>query len=349
MEPMSKTFALVSLSLLLPLTSQARPALRGAALAAVAIPETGDQPHATVRSLHTLLQAELGKHGIKVKGRLVPRRVSIRRRGLAAYARAHRLKRVYELRLLPVGEKLVVMLDEKRGRRMRSTFSAKLSASSAEELDAVVPCLVEAVVTRRQPSPPTPPQPAKAKVADAAPAAGEAASSSSAVVPVASVAAQGTPRQTEWLWGFSLHPGSFLRSFAGLYGGSAELYYDTAPWRFGAEAGGMGGSGRVLTVSGRAHYRFLTSEKLSPMIGAGLGFMMLENDEGASGNGVSFSMTGGAQLGYLKAAKLVAQAEIILPLFSAKRHDPESDNGIIDIVQHSKWSPAVVLKLSCLF
>lgn len=346
---MNKIIALASLSLLLPLTAQARPALRGATLAAVAIPETGDQPRTTVRTLHTLLQTELGKRGIKVKSRLVPRRVSVRKRGLAAYARAHRLRRVYELRLLPMGEKLVVMLDEKRGRRMRSVFSAKLSAGSAEELDTVVPRLVDAVVARRSPVPPPPPPPARPTLAaDASQPAAEAAPESS-VVPVAAVTAQSSPQRKEWLWGFSVHPGSFLRAAAGLYGGSGALYYDTAPYRFGVEAGGMGGDGRVLTLSGRAHYRFMTSEKISPMMGAGLGFMMMDTEEGASGSGVSFSMTGGAQLTHLKAAKLVAELEVILPLFTTTRHDPTGNNGIIDIVEHTRWSPAAILKLSCLF
>jgi len=345
---MTKMVALISLSLLLPLTTQARPTLRGAVLAAVAIPDTGDQPRTTVRTLHTLLQTELGKRGIRVKSRLVPRRVSVRKRGLAAYARAHRLRRVYELRLLPMGEKLVVMLDEKRGRRMRSVFSAKLSAGSAEELDVVVPRLVDAVVARRSPTPPPPPPAQPGQVAAAATTADVAPESS--VVPVASVAAQATPKgRTEWLWGFSIHPGSFLRAAAGLYGGSGALYYDTAPWRFGVEAGGMGGDGRVLSLSGRAHYRFLTTEKISPMMGAGLGFMMMDTEEGASGSGVSFSVTGGAQLTHIKAVKLVAEAELILPLFTATRHDPQGDNGIIDIVEHTRWSPAAVLKLSCLF
>lgn len=347
---MNRILTLACLSLLLPLPTQARPTLRGAVLAAVAIPDTGDQPRTTVRTLHTLLQSELGKRGIRVKSRLVPRRVSVRRRGLAAYARAHRLRRVYELRLLPSGDKLVVMLDEKRGRRMRSVFSAKLSAGSAEELDAVVPRLVDAVVARRSPTPPPPP-PKPAAVAEAAATAAAAPESpESSVVPVASVAAQGAPAgRTEWLWGFSVHPGSFLRAAAGLYGGSGALYYDTAPWRIGVEAGGMGGDGRVLTLSGRAHYRFMTTEKISPMMGAGLGFMMMNTEEGASGSGVSFSMTGGAQLTHVKAAKLVAEVEVILPLFMATRHDPQGNNGIIDIVEHTRWSPAAILKLSCLF
>lgn len=327
--------------LLVPTLAHARPTLRGAPLAAVAIPEAGNQPRTTVRSVHALLQTELKRHGIRVKSRLVPRRVSVRRRGLAAYARAHRLRRVYELRMLPVGEKLVVMLDEKRGRRMRKSYSAKLAAENVEQLDLVVPRLVAAVVERREPEPLPPPKPPVVAAADTGTATDES--------PAAAVTAEGTPRQTEWLWGFSVHPGSFLRAAAGLYGGSAALYYDMRPWRVGIEAGGMGGSGRVLTASARGHYLFDLGEKTTPMVGAGLGFMMLTNEQDGSGSGVSFSLTGGAQLAHLKAATLVAELEFILPLFTAARQDAENDNGIVDIVKHTRWSPAVLARLSCLF
>jgi hypothetical protein len=326
-----------------------------AVLAAVTIPEAARQSRSTVKKCYSVLKEELASHGIKVK-RLVPRRVSKRKRRLVAYARARRLKRVYELRLRQGrGEKVVVKLVERRGRRMRRSFSAKLSAA-VEEVDAVIPLLVEAVIERRRPRPLPPPQPetvvATATV-QAAESPSEEVEQEEQEQPVATVSSEGEAETGgEFLWGFSLEPGAFMRGAAFLFGGSGKLLYQKRNYRFGAEIGGMGGGGTLISFAVRGQYLFrelFSWKDTTPLVGASLGYTMMTNGEGSEGSGISFSASLGAQFTQLSWARVVTELEFLLPFYGAERHDPVNNNGIVDIVEHSTWSPAVILKTSCLF
>lgn len=313
---------------------------------AVTIADTAEQPQSTVKSLHGLIKQELERHGIKVNRRPVPRRVGAKTRRLAAYARAHRLRRVYELRLESEGDRLAVTLSEKRVPGLRALFAARLSAA-VDQLGTVVPRLVEAVIARKQPRP--------LVAVQTAPPTQVGAS----VEPGATVQTQHMPQPApaakgrgEFLWGFSLEPGTFLRAAAGLYGGSGKLFYQlhSRPLRFGGEIGGMGGSGRLLSFALRGQYLFpIDKTDVAPLVGAGLSYLMQNNQDGATGAGAAFSASVGVQLSQLSWARLVAETEVVLPMFSAVRQDPENNNGIIDIVRHSSWSPAILFKLSCLF
>jgi hypothetical protein len=315
--------------------------------AAVIITETADQPQATLNTLRSLLETELEGNKVLVSRKTIPRRLLASPRRLATYARKNRVNRIFELQLMPMGKKLVVTLADsaKEGRRFREAFSAKLSAGRVEDLDALIPVLVEAVIARKSPRPQvlsvrTEVQPVTVRAeAETEPAP-------------ASPNAPAHERQPygEFLWGFSLEPGTFLREAAGLYGASARLLYQlkARPIRFGAELAGAWGDGRLLEAGVQAQYIFLPGD-ISPVAGAGFGFTMLNDAGGASGAGVAFSLSAGAQFSQLRWTKLVAEFEVVLPAFTVERQDPELDNGILNVVRHARWSPAGIFKLGCLF
>jgi hypothetical protein len=329
---------------LAPAQSWSAPRSGGAALAAVVLPEAGDQGS----QLRELLVEELEKRGIKVNRKPIPARIVARARGLAAYASAKRLKRVYELRVKPVGQaKLVVSLSEKKGRRLRASFLAKLPARSRAEVTAIIPQLVEAVVQHKEPVPPLPPAP---KVATAAaPTSAQQQQQQISAVPTPAPPPVEQPAHGEFLFGFSLAPGMFLRSPSGLYGGSGQVYYQRGFYRVGLELGGMGGAGHLISFGARSQFLLAPSWKVVPVVGAGLGYLLLHGADNSDGGGGYFAATVGAQFNYVRWAKLVAELEFVLPMFSLAAYDPQETNGDFNIVKRSTWSPTASLKLSCLF
>lgn len=315
----------------------------GAALAAVVLPGP-DPASGQGPNLRELLVEELEKRGIKVNRKPIPARIVARARGLAAYASAKRLKRVYELRLKSVGEtKVVVSLAEKSGPRLRSSFSAKLAAKSRAEVGAIIPQLVEAVVEHKEPVPPPP-----AKVATAAPSEQPQISAAPKAPTPAPTPAE-APAHGEFLFGFSLAPGMFLRSPSGLYGGSGQAYYQRGFYRLGLEIGGMGGGGHLVSFGARAQFLLAPSWKIVPLAGAGLGYLLLHGADNTDGGGGFFAATLGAQFNHVRWARLVAELELVLPMFQVVAYDPQQTNGDFTLVKRSSWSPAAFLKLSCLF
>lgn len=343
--------ALCVLTLLLitaPRVGQAAKQRKKRPRAAVTITETAEQPRKKVKALHTKVKSELEKRGVKVKRRAVPRRLVKRAKRLRAYTRRHRIKRVFDLRVKSRGKGYQVELEEKKGRRMRSAFSAKMAAGNIQEVDAVIPRLVEAVLRRKQP---------RVLVAEVQPttiASDAAAPAATVTEQPAGPKAPSTPDDSrgEFLLGVSLEPGMFLTAAAGLYGGSGKLYYQKTPYRFGVEIQAMFGGGQLLNISARGQYLFplASTPKITPLVGASLGYLMLTTYDDAEGNGIAFTASGGAQFSHLGWTDLVAELELVLPFFAATRHDPDLDNhGILNLVENSTYAPAVVLKLSALF
>jgi hypothetical protein len=236
---------------------------------------------------------------------------------------------------------------------MRRSFSAKL-AVGVEEIGEVIPLLVEAVIERKKPRPLPPPEP-ETVVATAvqSESPSEAADAEPEEQPAATVSSEGEAETGgEFLWGFSLEPGGFMRGAAFLFGGSGKLLYQKKNYRFGAEIGGMGGGGTLISFAVRGQYLFrelFSWKDVTPLVGAGLGYTMMTNGEGSEGSGISFSGSLGAQFTQLSWARVVTELEFMLPFYGAERHDPVNNNGIVDIVESSTWSPAVILKTSCLF
>jgi hypothetical protein len=309
--------------------------------AAVTFVDAGDQPRSKLRSLRALVEGELEQHEIKVVRKPAPPLVSPGARALGSYARARRLDRVYDVRLRAEGRRLVVTLTERKAPAMRSTFSARLAAESADRVDAIIPRLVGAVVARKEPEPEPQQQPKVAALT----------SPSEAPAPSAAVAATAAPpqRRGEFLIGASVDLGSYLHSAAGLYGGAVKLFYQySQPLRFGLEVGGQGGGGAAFRVGTRADWLFSASG-LSPIAGAGLGYVALRNGQQGEGGGGYFSASGGVEYARLRHVRLVGEVEVLLPFFKATRHDIVSDNGIISMVPTSAWSPSALVKLGCLY
>jgi hypothetical protein len=232
-----------------------------------------------------------------------------------------------------------VILTEKRGRRLKAVFNAKLATSSIVQIEHVLARLVEAVIKREQPRQPV-------LVAEVKPTT-IASDAAAAPTPTATTAvarpAEDPPPAPEtaekglFLIGLSLEPGTFLTAATALYGGSGKLYYQKKSYRLGAEIQAMFGDGLA------------SMPKITPIAGANLGYLMLTTQDNSEGNGIAFSASGGAEFSHLSWTRLVAEIEFVLPLFMAKRHDPDLQNGILNLKEHSAYSPAVVLKLSALF
>jgi hypothetical protein len=320
----------------------------------VAVSVTAKQSKQTVATLRRLVRSELEKQGIKVH-RLIPTRWSKSRRRLAIYARRHRVRRLYSLSLVPEGKGYRVMLTEKQGRRLRDVFTAKLTASSIVQIEPVLARLVAAVIKREPPRQPV-------LVAEVKPTtiASDAATPATPTATTAVAqpaedpsppASPGTEEKGQFLIGVSLEPGTFLTAAAPLYGGSGKLYYQKRSYRLGAEIQAMFGEGRLLNIAASGQYMFPLGSmpKITPLVGANLGYLMLTTQDNSEGNGIAFSASGGAEFSQLSWTRLVAEVEFVLPLFVAKRHDPDLNNGILDLKEHSAYSPAVVLKLSALF
>lgn len=313
--------------------------------AAVAIAQTVKKTK--VRKLHAMVRKELQKHGIKVKRRPVPRKLTRTRakRRMVAYARANRLARIYEVRVsASAGDELMVSLSEKKAPKMRKAYSAKLPIRDLEQLDEVVPTLVRAVVERKEP-----------RVTKSVKVAGAMQSQESATTEETVQAAPDSPVEapegavrSQWLWGFSLQPGVLMVSPVGMFGGSGQLYYQRNNMRYGVEVGGMGGGGTLINITARAQYLYQLTPEITAVGGGGISYTMMENGE-FDGSGGSASITLGAQLAKFTWALLVAEAEFVLPFFSIVRDGFEFNNGITSIVNEKAYTPAAVLKLSCLF
>jgi len=311
--------------------------------AAVAIAQTVKKTK--VRKLHAMVREELQKRGIKVKRRPVPRKLTRAKRRLVAYARAHRLARVYEVRVrASSGDGLVVSLAEKKAPKMRKAYSAKISIRDLEELDEAVPNLVEAVVERKEPRVTKPVKVAGAMQSQEVPTTEETVQAA----PTSPVEAAEGEVRSQWLWGFSLQPGVLMVSPAGMFGGSGQLYYQRNNMLYGLEIGGMGGGGTLVNLTARAKYIYELTPQISALGGGGLSYTMMENGE-FDGSGGSASVTLGLQLSKFTWALLVAEAEFVLPFFSIVRDGFEFDNGITSIVNEKAYTPAAILKLSCLF
>lgn len=352
----------------------ARRRSRAKSKAAVIVTVSAKQARSKEDALASLVRKELRKNGIQVSPKPIPRRVVKRKRRLVSYARARRIKRIYALSVGSRGENLVLALADKRAPRMRNAYFAKLSINDTGELDNAVPSLVKAVIRREKPkpvmaqapkasipktgvqekkAPDTRVQDTTVQVAAFSEISneeeqGDVQGTVRKKPAAAGSSATGSPR--EILYGFSLEPGIFLRSPVSMFGGSAKIYYQKRPYRYGLELSGMGGDGSLVSIAARAQYLFRPAWKMIPVVGAGLGYLFLSKGKETEGNGGAFSASVGAQFDELLSwTRMVVEAEVVLPMFSLSRFDFESDNGIIEPVTRSSWDPAVVLKVSCLF
>jgi len=324
---------LAPLALALPSPASAARAPR----AAVSVVEAPEALRDQLKGLRAVVEEELEQHEIKVLRKPVaPQGSGVKK--LGTFARARRLDRVYDVRLLPEGKKVVVVLTERKAPAMKSTFSARLAAVSAEKVKAVLPKLVGAVVARQEPEPD--PQPAAA----AAPAEPVSPAPETAV----HAAAPAPVRRTEWLVGASVELGSYLNAAAGIYGASGRLIYQRGALGVGLELGGGGGGGTAFHAGLRADYLFLSSG-ISPIVGAGLGYLLAKAADKAEGSGGYFSASVGVEYARLRPVRFRLEAEVYLPFFEAKRSEIQSVNGIVDLTTIGSYSPAAVIKLGCLY
>jgi hypothetical protein len=315
--------------------------------AAVTFLEASDQPRSALKSLRALVEAELEQHSISVVRKPAPPLVSSSRQ-VKRYARASRLDRVYDVRLRPRGKQVEVVLTERRPPAMRSTFSARLSAAGLERVSKVIPKLVGAVVAREDPGQEQ--EPKAEVVADATPQAEVKAQPTAPpdATPAPDPVPGGSARRGQILVGASLDMGTFLHSAAGLYGGTAKIFYQWTSLRLGAELGGSGGGGTTFHLAARGDYLFSQSG-LSPYLGGGLGYVLTRDGSKAEGGGGYFSAVAGLEYSRWRKVHLLAEADVMLPFFSARREEVENRNGIVELVGVGAWSPAILFKLGCLY
>jgi hypothetical protein len=315
-----------------------------AALAGVAILETAQQSAEQLQEVRALLEGELAKRGIKAAS--VPPRLAARSKALVAYAKAKKLRRVYELRLTAEGEGLVASLVEKRGRKLKSAFRAQLPVPDGKQLGAAIPRLVEAVIAQREPQPLPVASVAPAATASEA-SATASAGAAAAGAPAASVSALAPERESEFLFGISVEPVTFFRAPGAVFGGSAMLLYQRGNWRGGASLTAGGGQGRVLQLGARLQRVFREGTTLRPFLGASLSYVQLKNADNAESNGGAVGVSAGLQ--YRRPSlRFTFESELLLPWFPMVRDEQVFKNGILDLVRHSAYSPALIFKLGCL-
>lgn len=326
-------------------TASAAPRGPVAAIAGVAILETAQQSAEQLQEVRALLEGELAKRGIKAAS--VPTRLAARSKTLVAYAKAKKLRRVYELRLTAEGEGLLASLVEKRGRTLKSAFRAQLPVRDGKQLGAAIPRLVEAVIEQREPQPLPVASATPAAAASEASATAGAGGAATAGAPAATVSALAPERESEFLFGISVEPVTFFRAPGAVIGGSAMLLYQRGNWRGGASLTAGGGQGRVLQLGARLQRVFREGTTLRPFVGASLSYVQLKNAAGAESNGGAVGVSAGLQ--YRRPSlRFTFESELLLPWFPMVRDEQVFKNGILDLVRHSDYSPALIFKLGCL-
>jgi len=292
--------------------------------AIVLLADVPDPNSSSLKTIRTLIEVELEKQGVFIAREPGLRWVNPSAPEVATYASTHKLDRLYELRLLPMGKKMIVVLAERQPLDNRPTFSASLTAMNIEELDAIIPRLVESVLTRK-------PLEATQKIQTV----------------TESEARPFRKKAGEFLWGFGIMVGSPLGDSAGSsVGGALRFLYEMPRLRLDLDIGGMGGqhAGGHFDMAIRGHYLFSTSN-FSPFIGGGLGLLAIEDDKHRSGVGASLSANLGVELFRLYRVRLIAEGEALFPLFRLEGHI----YSISGTEKDSTWNPIAMFKLSLLW
>jgi hypothetical protein len=258
-------------------------AIAGAAGAAsvVLVAEDGGFDAPTVQTVRTIASTELRVRGVALTDDLryhatVPLTEETLR-GLADQG----VDRLFVLRLGPLGQKVLISLEELRPPDPTPRFAATLTAETIEESDTVVPRLVRAVLDRVPP---------------------EKTASIATVTAQEAKPLRKKPGEGLFVLGLCLAP----------LGGSVGWSYEAPTWRLGVlfqgaddDPGYFGLEGAWIPLEG----------EISPYIGAGLGVLAPANDAGDEAK-LGAKLDLGVEFFRLRGVRLMVGASAVIPLAS---------------------------------
>ena len=246
------------------------------------------------------------------------------------FAARRQIDAFFELRLLRIGQKIVVVLHERGANNDHVRHSARLTARTLEEIDVVVPRLVRALITRQTPE--------RTQRIDNV---------------TRTEARKHRKRAGEFLWGVSTLVGSPMGSGAGAgYGAELRFAYEMPHVRLNWDIGGTGGEdvrGEFLTTIS-AHYLPFAGN-FSPFIGGGMGIAAQGGGDFNSKVGAALMLSGGAEMFRLHGVRLIAELRVTFPLFRLEQQDWDGWDyaAPTDPPAEMFWSPTGTFALSLLW
>lgn len=214
--------------------------------------------------------------------------------------------KVYVLKLSALGQKIIVKIEE-RTAALEEVNSRQLPAAGAEELDTVIPRVVEALLKNL-------PVEHTARID--------------------SVSAQEGRKWEklpgEFLWGFGVILGGGLAKGAAFsYGLDFKASYEMEHFRLNFELGGMGnieeGDAAFRTGVGLSYIPMTTF--WSPYFGVSLDYMAIAVDEWGEG-GVGAVVHGGVEFFRLHSARMLLELGLYVPFFEISK-DGESRYAMV--------------------
>jgi hypothetical protein len=271
----------------------------GQGRAIVVVVEDGGIGEPSARTARRILIDELRKQGIDVGDvpaldRIHPLDDAVKQ--AAAHVGAGK---VYVLRLSALGQKIIVEI-EARTAALEEVSSRRLPAAGPEELDVIIPRVVEALVKNR-------PVEHTARID--------------------SVSAQEGRKWEklpgEFLWGFGIIMGGGLAEGAVFsYGLDFKAGYEMEHFRLNFELGGMGnvdeGDAAFRTGVGISYIPKTTF--WSPYFGVSLDYMAIAVDEWDEG-GVGTVVHGGVEFFRLHSARMLVELGLYVPFFEISKDD----------------------------
>lgn len=199
--------------------------------------------------------------------------------------------RLFVLTPSRLGQKVILVLEERSPDGQQVLATASLSAMALEEADMVMPRLVMSVL-RREPV--------------------------SETAQVSTVTAQEAipyfkrPGESHFLIGLPV--GLFNGSTTGSFGLSLAYAYETENYRLNATALGSWGNATAMSLGIGGDYLFLPGD-WTPYVGGGVGYMYLSDTNQNSNGGLGLTADVGVELFRLHNVRLLAGLELLLPAF----------------------------------
>jgi len=275
------------LMILLPVGALAQ----GSAIAVVV--DDGGIGEASARTARGILIDELRNQGIDVGDAPALDRIHPLDEGVKQAAAHVGASKVYVLRLSALGQKIIVKIEE-RTANLEEVARRRLPAAGPEELDVIIPRVVEALVKNL-------PVEHTARID--------------------SVSAQEGRKWEklpgEFLWGFGIILGGGLAEGAVFsYGLDFKTSYEMEHFRLNFELGGMGnideGDAAFRTGVGASYIPMTTF--WSPYFGVSLDYMAIAVDEWSEG-GVGAVVHGGVEFFRLHSARMLIELGLYVPFF----------------------------------
>ena len=285
------------LMILLPASALAQ----GRAIAVVV--EDGGIGEPSARTARGILIDELRRQGIDVGDAPALDRIHPLDEGVKQAAAHVGAGKVYVLRLSALGAKLIVKIEE-RTANLEEVASRRLPAAGPEELDVIIPRVVEALVKNL-------PIEHTARIDSVSVQEGR----------------KWEKLPGEFLWGLGIMLGGGLAEGAVFsYGLDFKASYEMEHFRLNFELGGMGnideGDAAFRTGVGATYIPMTTM--WSPYFGLSLDYMAIAVDEWHNG-GVGAVVHGGVEFFRLHSARMLVEMNLFIPFFEIEQSS-NSDN-----------------------